>query len=87
MLEVEEVDKAVTPQHLVGKVGGASLEEMHVAPKILNGNEDHTHLNCVACLLDHPLQDHHDLIPNDAYCTFSIIFGQNHVIVNLFVAI
>ena len=25
MLEVEKVDKAVTPQHLVGQVGGASL--------------------------------------------------------------
>ena len=25
MLEVEEVDEAVTPQHLVGKVRGASL--------------------------------------------------------------
>ena len=25
MLEVEEVDKAVTPQHLVGQVGGTGL--------------------------------------------------------------
>ena len=29
MLEVEEVDKAVTPQHLVGQVGGAGLVGIH----------------------------------------------------------
>ena len=27
MLEVEQVDKAVTPQHLIGQVGGARLDE------------------------------------------------------------
>ena len=35
MLEVEEVDKAVTPQHLVGKVGGASLVENKFLVKVI----------------------------------------------------
>ena len=29
MLEVEQVDKAVAPQHLVGEVGGARLGKCH----------------------------------------------------------
>ena len=35
MLEVEEVDKAVTPQHLVGQVGRASLVEYTFLVKVI----------------------------------------------------
>lgn len=36
MLKVEQVDKAVTPQHLVRQIRRASLQLLHVRPLILD---------------------------------------------------
>ena len=50
MLEVEQVDKSIAPEHLVGKVRGPRLDQRSYGrlPTFL-------YLNGVPCLLDDPL--------------------------------